>query len=261
MPAIETIVATAGVDVGTEYVKAVVIAGDGKVLGRAAVPTRGYFQDRAYEALGTALEDARLGEADLAAVAATGFAADRVSHATLQPGEAACHALGAFHILQEPMTLIVLGGHEPQVIRVGQDGAPRAVHRVRRCAVGVGSFLMFVARHLDVHPTRLQELASAAGQPAELSSYCSIFSSTGMLERLRDGASREEVAQGAIQSIAARVVELGDLEPPVRACGGVTELFPGVLRAIEALTGHEVTAVPDPICTAALGAALMARPQ
>jgi predicted CoA-substrate-specific enzyme activase len=251
--------ATAGIDVGTEYVKAIVLGADGRIAGRASVPTRGYFQDRAYEALSSALEDARLTEADLGGIGATGFAPARVPHATVCLTEAPCHAAGAFHHLGHSMTLVVLGGHDPQVIAVGARGERHETRGIRRCAVGVGSFLMYAARHLDVHPTRLQELASAATVSAPVSSYCSVFAGTGILEQLREGASREEVAMGAMQSIAERVIEIGGLEPPVVAVGGVAEYFPGVIRALETLAGVEVRTAPEPIFTAALGAALEAR--
>ena len=33
----------AGVDVGTECVKAAIVTEDGRVIGRAVMPTRGYF--------------------------------------------------------------------------------------------------------------------------------------------------------------------------------------------------------------------------
>jgi activator of 2-hydroxyglutaryl-CoA dehydratase len=38
--------------------------------------------------------------------------------------------------------------------------------------------------------------------------------------------------------------------------GGVAEYFPGVLRALETLSGLRVTTVSEPIFTGALGAAL-----
>jgi len=149
-----------------------------------------------------------------------------------------------------------IGGRDPHLIDVCADGRRAMAHNVRRCGTGVGSFLMFTARHLDVPPTRLQELASAAERPAAVSSYCSVFSSTGILERLREGATREEIALGAMHSIAERIVELGAFEDPVYACGGVVEYFPGVVRALENLSGTTVRALPDPIFTGALGAAL-----
>lgn len=248
----------AGVDAGTECVKAVVVNAAGRVLGRAVVPTRGYFQACVYEVLAAALDDAQRNEADLAGIGATGFAMDCVRGATATATEAACDALGAFHLIGEPMTLVNIGGRDPHVIHVEDHGRRGEARNVRRCASGVGSFLMFTARHLDVVPTRLQELASAAERPAEVSSYCSVFSATGILERLREGATREEIALGSMHSIAERIVEIGGFEDPVYVCGGVVEYFPGVARALEALSGKTVRAIPDPIFTGALGAALNA---
>jgi len=249
----------AGVDVGTECVKATVVAEDGRVLGRAVTPTRGYFQACVYETLAAALDDAQRREEDLAGVGATGFGMECVPNATLNAAEAACHALGAFQHVRHAMTLVNIGGRDPHVIAVDDAGERTAARGARRCALGIGSFLMFTARHLDVSPTRLQELASAAGErAARVSSYCSVFSASEVLERLREGATREEVALGCMHSIAERIVEIGGFDAPVVVCGGVAEYFPGVLEALEAQTGLSVRAVPDPIFTAALGAALKA---
>ena len=246
----------AGVDVGTECVKAVVVAEDGRVLGRAVVPTRGYFQACAYEALTSALDDAQRHEEELVGVGATGFAMDCVPKATLTATESACHALGAFQTVRHHMTLVNIGGRDPHVIAVDDQGRRVAARGVRRCAVGVGSFLMFTARHLDVSATRLQELASSGDRPARVSSYCSVFSGAEVLERLREGASREDVALGCMHSIAERIVEIGGFTDPLVICGGVAEYFPGVLDALASLSGMKVCTVPDSIYTAALGAGL-----
>lgn len=246
----------AGVDVGTECVKVLVLNHDGQVLGRAVVPTRGYFQACVYEAMAAALDDAQQREEDLVGVGATGFGMNCVPQATTTATESACHALGAWHHLRHAMTLVNIGGREPHVISVDAEGHRTAARGMRSCAIGVGSFLMFTARHLDVSATRLQELAAAADKPVQISSYCSVFSNTEVLERLREGATREQVALGSMHSIAERILEIGGFDDPVAVCGGVAEYFPGVLRALETLSGVTVTAVPDPIFTGALGAAL-----
>ena len=247
----------AGVDVGTECVKAAIASEDGQVSGRAVMPTRGYFQTCVYEVLAAALDDAQRREEDLVGIGATGFGMDCVPKATLTATEAACHALGAFQHVRHAMTLVNIGGRDPHVITVDGEGRRTAARGTRRCAVGIGSFLMFAARHLDVSPTRLQELASAAhDRPARVSSYCSVFSASEVLERLREGATREEIALGCMHSIAERIIEIGGFEDPVVICGGVAEYFPGVLGAFESQSGMKVRSVPDPIFTAALGAAL-----
>ena len=246
----------AGVDAGTECLKAVIVAADGQVLGRAAIQARGHFQACAREVLAAALDDAQRAESDLVGTGATGFALDCVPGATLRATDPACHARGAFQHFGAAMTLVDIGGRDPHVIAV--DGAGRRVdsRSVRRCAIGVGSFLMFTARHLDVSATGLQALAAAAAQPARVSSYCSVFSTAEVLERLREGTPREDIALGSMWSIAERIAEMGGLHDPVVVCGGVAEYFPGVLRALESVAGFKVRTAPEPILTAALGAAL-----
>jgi activator of 2-hydroxyglutaryl-CoA dehydratase len=145
------------------------------------------------------------------------------------------------------------------VIRLDENGHPIETRSVRRCAVGIGTFLMFAARHLDVHPTRLEELAAAAEKPAEIGSYCSVFASSEILERLLEGATPEEVAAGCIRSVAQRVLEIGQLEDPVVITGGVAEYFPGVLKSLAERTKQAPRVVPEPIMAGALGAALRAR--
>ncbi len=249
--------AAAGVDIGTECVKAVVVGEDGRVLGRAVAPTRGYFQACAHEVLTAACDDARIDQDALAGVGATGFAMDCVGGATVRASDPACHALGAFQQVSGPMTLVDIGGRDPHVIWVDDLGRRTDARGVRRCALGIGSFLMFTARHLDIPPTRLQELAAAAERPAAVSSYCSVFSGSEVLERLREGATREEIALGCMQSIAERIVEIGGFRGTLFVCGGVVDYFPGVAQSLQTLAGVPVRTVADPIYTAAVGAALM----
>ncbi len=248
----------AGVDVGTECVKAVVAEPSGRIRGRAATPTRGYFEACVEEVLRAACDEAGVARDGLAAVCATGFGGACVPEATFSVSETACHARGAFEQIGREMTLVDVGGREPRAIHVGPRGRRLGARSVRKCAVGIGTFLMFAARHLDVHPTRLQELAASAETPAPISSYCSVFAGSEILERLRDGFMREEVALGCMHSIAERIFELGDLDEPVVFTGGVPAYFPGVARSLERLCGIKVEIAPAPIYTGALGAVLLA---
>jgi predicted CoA-substrate-specific enzyme activase len=248
----------AGADIGTECVKAIVATGEGKIVGRATVPTRGYFQDCYQEAMGNALGEAQARTADLASVVVTGFGASCVPSATQAVTETLCHARGAWHHLKRPMTLVDIGGRDPKVVRVVEGGAIASAKSVRKCAVGIGTFLMFTSRHLDVHPTRLMDLATTAEKPARVGSYCSVFAEVEVIELLRSGATAGEIALGAMYSIADRIMEMDRLEGPVTISGGVCEYFPGVVKALGDRSGCPVEIVPEPIMVGALGAALYA---
>jgi predicted CoA-substrate-specific enzyme activase len=248
----------AGADVGTECVKAIVATGEGKVVGRAVVPTRGYFQDCFQEAMSNALGEAQTQVSDLKSLVVTGFGASCAAMATQTCAETLCHARGAFHHLQRSMTLVDIGGRDPRVVRLDDRGAVLSVKSVRKCAVGIGTFLMFTSRHLDVHPTRLMDLATTAGKPARVGSYCSVFAEVEVIELLRSGATAGEIALGAMYSVADRIMEMDRLEGPVMISGGVCEYFPGVVKALGERSGCPVEIIPEPIMAGALGAALYA---
>lgn len=250
--------AVAGADVGTECVKAIVATDDGKIIGRAAVPTRGYFQDCFDEAIGNALQEAQLPASQLSSICLTGFGASAVPVATRTVTETLCHARGAYHHVRRAMTLVDIGGRDPKLIHVGEDGAVLSSKSVRKCAVGIGTFLMFAARHLDVHPTRLMDLATTAEKAARVGSYCSVFAEVEVIELLRSGATAGEIALGCMYSIADRILEMDRLTSPVLVTGGVCEYFPGVVKALAERTGLSVDVVPEPIMAGALGAALYA---
>jgi predicted CoA-substrate-specific enzyme activase len=248
----------AGVDLGTECVKAIVARDDGKILGRAAVPTRGYFQDCFQEAMSASLGEAQIPVSELKKICVTGFGAACTPVPSQSVIETLCHARGAFHHVGRAMTLVDIGGRDPKVIQVDERGGVVASKSVRKCAVGIGTFLMFASRHLDVHPTRLMDLANSAEKPAPVGSYCSVFAEVEVIELLRSGSTAGEIALGCMYSVAERILEIDRLASPVMITGGVCEYFPGVVKALGERSGLSVEVVPEPIMAGALGAALHA---
>lgn len=248
----------AGIDAGTECIKAVVLRSDRTVAGVSIVPTTGYFQDCIARALKAALHEAKTTQDELAGACATGFASACAAMAPLTVTEAACHARAAHHYGGGPLTLLEIGGREPRAIVIDDNGLVVSSRSVRKCAVGVGTFLMFTARHLDVHPTRLMDLAANATQPASIGGYCSVFAEVEVIERLRDGVSAESIALGSMYAVADRILEISAFEGTMRATGGVCEYFPGVVRALAERMARPIDVLPAPITTGALGAALFA---
>jgi activator of 2-hydroxyglutaryl-CoA dehydratase len=156
------------------------------------------------------------------------------------------------------MTLVDIGGRDPKVIHVDERGHVLSSRSVRKCAVGIGTFLMFASRHLDVHPTRLMDLATSAEKPAPVGSYCSVFAEVEVIELLRNGATAGEIALGCMYSIAERILEIDRLTGPVMISGGVCEYFPGVAKALAERSALPVEIISEPIMAGAFGAALYA---
>lgn len=248
----------AGIDAGTECIKVVVLR-DEAVAGVSTVPTTGYFQACIQRALKAALHEAQATQDELAGICATGFASACAAMASTTVTEAACHARAAHHYGGGPLTLLEIGGREPRAIMVDDNGGVVNSRSVRKCAVGVGTFLMFTARHLDVHPTRLMDLAANATHPASIGGYCSVFAEVEVIERLRDGVPAEAIALGSMYAVADRILEIAAFEGAVRATGGVCEYFPGVVHALAKRMDRPIDVLPAPITSGALGAALFAR--
>ncbi len=248
----------AGIDAGTECIKALVLDDGREVRGRAVVPTRGYFKDCIQEALGIAIEEAQLRPEDLHSVVSTGFGASCVPLDSEPVTEKAAHARGIFHRFPRASTVVDIGGRAPRVIQIDAKGEVLSSRSARKCAIGIGTFLMFASRHLDVHPTRLMDLAKSAESPAPVGSYCSVFAEIDVIELLRSGASAGEVALGCMVSVAERILEIGGLADPVVVSGGVSEYFPSVVEALAKRSGLAVEVSPEPILVGALGAALTA---
>jgi predicted CoA-substrate-specific enzyme activase len=208
--------------------------------------------------MANALAEAQLTPAQLGGVCLTGFGARCAPMPALTVTETLCHARAAWRELGKAMTVVDIGGRDPKLAHVDARGTVIASRSVRKCAVGIGTFLMFASRHLDVHPTRLMDLASSAEKPARVGSYCSVFAEVEVIELLRNGATAGEIALGCMYSIAERILEMDRLKGPVMVTGGVCEYFPGVVKALGQRSGLSVEVVPEPIMAGALGAALFA---
>ena len=128
-----------------------------------------------------------------------------------------------------------------------------------RCAAGTGRFLEVIAARLGLGLHQLGELAARSTHPASISSMCVVFAETEIIGLLAAGVAPEEIAAGVQLAIASRISAMVGrrVEDPVVFTGGVA-LVPGMGAALEQTLGREVTVVPRPILTGALGAALLA---
>lgn len=247
-----------GVDVGSSYVKLVALNDRGEVLLRSSRPSVEEFDGLARDLRDRALRALRMKPAAVLRTVATGYGRDRVSFATFKKTELACHALGAFKMIPNAMTLVDIGGQDNKVIRVREDGSVDDFALNRKCAAGTGSFLEVIARRLGAAMEELPALALRAQDRVVLSSFCTVFAETEILERVKMGEPKAELAMAAYRSIAKRVTEMARLTNPVVLSGGVGEYHPPVPRALEELLGAPVRTLPHSQFTGAVGAAWFA---
>ncbi len=248
-----------GVDVGSSYVKLAVVNETGEVLLRTLHASVEEFGSLSQALRDRALHELRVKPSAVIATVATGYGRDCVLFADAVKTELACHARGAFDSGRGAMTVVDIGGQDNKVIRVTAEGAVEDFALNRKCAAGTGSFLEVLSRRLGVSMEELSSLAKHAKTRQTLSSFCTVFAETEVLERMKAGEPREELAMAAYRSIAKRVMEMTKLVPPIVMSGGVVQYHPGVKQALEELLEISVEVAPQPQFTGAVGAAHFAR--
>ena len=149
------------------------------------------------------------------------------------------------------------------MIRVGARGAVENFVMNEKCAAGTGRFLEVMSRVLDCPLDQLSDLAAAGTESVPISSICTVFAESEVISQLSEGKRREDVALGALHSIAQRVAGMTGrvgLKPTVVMTGGGA-LNDTLAAVLSQEIGMEIQRPADPQGMGALGAALFAREQ
>ena len=107
----------------------------------------------------------------------------------------------------------------------------------RKCAAGTGSFLEEIAYKLNIPLSEMNNLASKSDKEAALSSFCTVFASTEIITRIKEGERIEDMVKSAFESIAKRVIEMDTLLGIVVATGGVVTYNDILLKILSKQTG------------------------
>ena len=107
----------AGVDVGSTQTKAVVVDENGRIVGRALMPTGANVVQAAETAFREALDSGDIHEEDVGFVVGTGYGRYRVDFGDTQITEIVCHARGAAQMFPETETVLDMGGQDTKAIR------------------------------------------------------------------------------------------------------------------------------------------------
>jgi (R)-2-hydroxyacyl-CoA dehydratese activating ATPase len=248
----------AGVDVGTTTTKAVVIDTEKNILGRFVRRSGIDLVYSAKAALDEALAEARLGADSIRAIVATGYGRKVVPFAHETRTEISCGGRGCRHYFREAITVVDVGGQDCKIIRLDAQGRRIGFKMNRKCAAGTGAFLEEIAHKLDTPIDHLNDLAQAAADTAKIGSYCTVFTATEILDRIRAGEKTGDIVRGLFDSIAKRIVEMDTLSGRVIMTGGVVAYNAVVAELLSERIGIQVEVAPHPQEMAAFGAALFA---
>jgi len=229
-------ITTAGIDVGSGAVKAVVVAshdGDEKILGKASARIRrrdiGAVAD---EVFGAAVADAGIDEIHY--VATTGEGED-VPFATGHFYGMTTHARGALHLDPRTRAILDVGALHARAVAIDERGRVLGYKMTSQCASGSGQFLENIARYLGVSQSEIGPLSLEATEPEKVSSICAVLAETDVINMVSRGISTPNILRGIHESMAvryARLLRSLDIEGVVFVSGGLAG-DAGLVRALQ----------------------------
>ena len=191
-------------------------------------------------------------------VVATGYGRIAVDFADYVITEITCHARGGRELGSDNCGIIDVGGQDTKVILV-QNGMVHDFLMNDKCSAGTGKFLEVMANRLGVTLQELFDLA-AAGEVLPISSLCTVFAESEVINYIGEGRKREDIAAGVVDSVAAKVAQLAqrkNLPEQVILTGGLSHSR-YFTRILSAKMNQTVTPTDYGRYAGALGAALLA---
>ena len=250
-----------GIDIGASTAKLVLIDEEGRAVAKALRRSGVDYAQVAEENLAEALAAAGLAREQIRRSVSTGYGRDNVPWADGRMTEIACHGKGAFFHFRRRMTVIDIGAQDSKVIHLDATGRRTSFKMNRKCAAGTGAFLDEIALRLALPVSDLNGLAEGSTKEVTLGSFCTVFSATEILAKIRAGERVEDIVKGAFRSVVKRIVEMDTVDGALVMTGGVVAHNPLLAKLVEETFATPVHVPPDPQHTGAFGAALFAREQ
>lgn len=253
-----------GLDIGSLSCDAVIIDEEGRIVAASVVPTGARNREAIERATAEVLREVGISKDELGAVVSTGYGRDRVEERLASVTEITCHARGIQEHFPGTGVLIDIGGQDSKAVCFDPSGKVMDFAMNDKCAAGTGRFLEAMARALEVDIDQMCDLDLGAENNMTLSSMCTVFAESEVVSLIADGVEVREIVSGLNRAIAYRVLAMVKRISPnlngltIAMSGGVAHNA-GVVRALSAALGCEISVPPKPDTVGAFGAAMIAR--
>ena len=254
--------AVAGIDMGSQSTKVVILEGD-RILAAVILRTGESGESEARRAMDEALHRARLELDDLESVVATGAGRTAAPFAQRQRSTVSCLAGAAHFLYPEARTVVDAGAESSTAIRLSADGAIADMTGNDKCAGGSGTFLDNISQMLRIPLAEMGAVSLKATGVEPISAKCAVFAESEVISLVHRACPVPiaNIVAGIHESTVDRLFALAQrvgMQPELVMTGGVSKNR-GVVRAMEARLGKPVLVPDDPQIAGALGAALFAR--
>jgi benzoyl-CoA reductase subunit D len=256
---------TAGVDVGSKYVKIVLLKNGKDVLTRTIDIVGFDVMESATKVFNEALANSELEHEQIGHVMATGMGRKIIQkkppiNAAEMVPEVIADAKGTYHLIPTVKTVIDVGAEEGRGIKVGEDGKVRDFVINERCAAGAGTFIETMARALEVGIEDMGPLALKSTKEIPMNAQCCVFAESEVVTLIHSKVQKQDISKAIHDAMAGRIASMVlrvGVEKDVALIGGVAR-NPGFLPPLKKELNAEILIPEHPEFAGALGAALLA---
>jgi len=250
---------TAGIDLGTQRVKAVILKDRTILAFRQSFS--GFDPAKAAEqAINAALKQAGLQRSDIAYVVATGSGMETAPFANGTISMMGADAKAARIFFPKARTIIDVGAEEARAVKCDERGVMIDFVVNERCAAGAGAFIEAMARALEVKIEEMGPLSLKAARASQINASCVIFGESDVVSLIHRQESKPEIARAIYEAMADRISSMAHrlgINPDVVLLGGVAKDV-GFVAALNRKLSVNVLVPNYPDFAGALGAALIA---
>ena len=250
---------TAGIDLGTQGVKAVILK-DGAVISRGKAFSGFDPAKAAEQVVNEALKKAKLSLSDLNHVTATGSGMEMAPCSNSTISMMGADAQAGVYLFPKARTIIDVGAEEARAVKCDEKGIMVDFVVNERCAAGAGTFIEAMARALEVKMEDMGPLSLKAERASPINASCVIFGESDVVTLIHRQESKPEIARAVYDAMADRVSSMVyriGLNPDVVLIGGVAKDV-GFVASLKRKLGIDIFIPASPEFAGALGAALVA---
>ncbi|MBU1318619.1 MAG: CoA activase [candidate division Zixibacteria bacterium] len=250
---------TAGIDMGSKYVKVVVLK-DGVIRGKAIGATGFEPVAAAEKCLEKAATDSGIEISAMDHITSTGAGRKVAPNISSDVTDVSAAARGVVHLLEGIQTIIDIGAEEGRGIKIDANGKVVDLAVNEKCAAGAGAFAEAMSRALDVSLEEFGQLSLKSDKTIPMNAQCAVFAESEVVSLVHAKTPKHDIAKAVHDAIASRIVSMVrrvGINKEVALIGGVSH-NPGFVDALNRGLETQVIVPEDPDYVGALGAAIIA---
>lgn len=177
--------------------------------------------------------------------------------------ETMAHFSAAKQVEPEVSFVLDIGGQDMKAIFV-ENGSIKRMEINEACSSGCGSFIETFANMMNYPVAEFARISCFAQHPCDLGTRCTVFMNSKVKQAMQEGASVDDIAAGfsfsVVKNCLFKVLKLKNIEELGKTIvvQGGTFRNHSIVRALEKMTGCNVSFCDIPELMGAYGAALYA---